>query len=150
MADFLATVYPWTKSLHVMSMIAWMAGLFYLPRLFVYHAERAEPGTELADTLKVMERKLLKLIINPAGVATWLFGLALVFTPGIVDWSSGWAWTKTVLVIAMTVFHHALVRWVRVFAADANEKPGRYYRMMNEVPTVLMVGIVIMIVVRPF
>ena len=150
MADFLATVYPWTKSLHIMSMIAWMAGLFYLPRLFVYHAERAEPGTELADTLKVMERKLLKLIINPAGVATWLFGLALVFTPGIVDWSSGWAWTKTVLVIAMTVFHHALVRWVRVFAADANEKPGRYYRMMNEVPTVLMAGIVIMIVVRPF
>jgi putative membrane protein len=150
MADFLATVYPWTKSLHIMSMIAWMAGLFYLPRLFVYHAERAEPGTDLADTLKVMERKLLKLIINPAGIATWIFGLALVFTPGIVDWSSGWAWSKAVFVIAMTVFHHALVRWVRVFAADANDKPGRYYRMMNEVPTVLMVGIVIMIIVRPF
>jgi len=150
MWDFLTDVYPWTKSFHIMSVIAWMAGLFYLPRLFVYHAEVAEPGTELADTLKVMERKLLKFIINPAGVATWIFGLALVLTPGIIDWSTGWPWVKAALVIAMTVFHHALVRWLKVFAADANERPGRYYRLMNELPTVLMVGIVIMVVVRPF
>ncbi|MEL6335705.1 MAG: protoporphyrinogen oxidase HemJ [Pseudomonadota bacterium] len=151
MGDFLALAYPWTKSLHIMSVIAWMAGLFYLPRLFVYHAERATAGTELAETLKVMEHKLLKVIINPAGVATWIFGLALAFTPGVIDWSYDiWAWVKAALVIGMTWYHHALVKWTRSFAGDANERPGRYYRLMNEVPTLLMIGIVIMVIVKPF
>lgn len=151
MTDFLASVYPWTKSLHIMAVIAWMAGLFYLPRLFVYHAERAVAGGELDGTLKIMERKLLKLIVNPSGIATWIFGLALVFTPGIVDWSQDlWAWGKAVLVIGMTVYHHSLVKWWRAFAEDRNTHPGRYYRMMNEVPTVLMAGIVILVIVKPF
>jgi len=149
--DLLAALYPWTKALHVISVIAWMAGLFYLPRLFVYHAERAEQGSELEATLIVMERKLLKFIINPAGVATWVFGLALVFTPGIIDWSQDfWAHVKAVLVIAMTVFYHALVRWQRAFEQGRNTHPGRYFRLMNEVPTLLMIGIVIMVIVRPF
>lgn len=149
--DFLTTAYPWTKALHVISVIAWMAGLFYLPRLFVYHAERAKPGTELSDTLKVMERKLLKLIINPAAVATWVFGLALVLTPGLIDWSTDhWAHAKAVLVIAMTWYYHLLVVWTRRFAEDRNARSGRFYRLMNEVPTLLMVGIVVMVIVKPF
>ncbi|MEL6197142.1 MAG: protoporphyrinogen oxidase HemJ [Pseudomonadota bacterium] len=151
MADFLAEAYLWTKSLHLISLIAWMAGLFYLPRLFVYHAERATVGSELSETLKVMEHKLLKVIINPASVATWVFGLALVFTPGVIDWSSDiWAYVKGALVIGMTVYHHALVRWTKTFAADANTRPGKFYRAMNEVPTLLLVGIVIMVIVKPF
>lgn len=148
--DFLSLAYPWTKTLHLVSMVAWMAGLFYLPRLFVYHTERAQTGSELSETFKVMEHKLLKVIINPAGVSTWIFGLALVFTPGIIDWSEGWVHAKAAMVIAMTVYHHALVRWVRIFANDANTRPGRYYRAMNEVPTLLLLGIVAMVIVRPF
>ncbi|MEO1722075.1 MAG: protoporphyrinogen oxidase HemJ [Pseudomonadota bacterium] len=151
MLDLLATLYPWTKSLHIMSVIAWMAGLFYLPRLFVYHAERAAVGGELDATLKVMEEKLLKVIINPAGVATWIFGLALAFTPGVIDWTSdGWAHVKALLVIGMTWYHHLLMRWRKDFVAGTNTRPGRFYRMMNEVPTLLMFGIVIMVVVKPF
>ena len=147
---FLSAVYPWTKALHVISVISWMAGLFYLPRLFVYHAEMAaEPGP-LSEAYKIMERKLLKLIVNPASVATWTFGLMLVFTPGIIDWSQGWVWVKAVLVIAMSVYHHALVVWWRAFAEDRNTHSGRFYRIANEVPTILMIGIVVMVIVRPF
>jgi putative membrane protein len=148
--DFLGAVYPWTKALHVISVIAWMAGLFYLPRLFVYHAERASRPGELSETYKVMERKLLKLIMNPASIATWVFGLMLVFTPGIVDWSQGWAHVKAALVVAMTVFHHLLARWWKDFEGDRNRRPGRFYRLANEVPTLLMIGIVVMVIVRPF
>lgn len=149
--DWLALAYPWTRALHVISVIAWMAGLFYLPRLFVYHAERAQAGSELEATLIVMERKLLKLIINPAGVATWAFGLMLVFTPGVIDWSTDiWAHVKAALVIGMTVFYHYLVRWQRAFEQGRNTRPGRHFRLMNEVPTLLMVGIVIMVIVKPF
>ncbi len=148
--DFLSTVYPWTRALHVISVIVWMAGLFYLPRLFVYHAERAaEPG-ELRETFKVMERKLLKLIMNPASIATWVFGLMLVFTPGVIDWSEPWVQVKATLVLAMTVYHHALVRWWMAFAEDRNRRPGRFYRLANEIPTLLMIGIVVMVMVRPF
>lgn len=151
MLDLLATLYPWTKSLHIMSVIAWMAGLFYLPRLYVYHAERATEGGELDTTLKVMEEKLLKVIVNPAGVATWIFGLALAFTPGIIDWTSdGWAYLKALLVIGMTWYHHLLMRWRKDFLAGTNTRPGRFYRLMNEVPTLLMAGIVIMVIVKPF
>ena len=150
LGDFLGTVYLWTKALHLISVISWMAGLFYLPRLFVYHAERAAPGSELSETYKVMERKLLKFIMNPASIATWVFGLMLVFTPGVLDWSDGWVHVKATLVIAMTGYHHALVRWWKSFAEDRNRHSGRYFRIANEVPTVLMIGIVVMAVVRPF
>lgn len=149
-ADFLSGVYPWTKALHVISVIAWMAGLLYLPRLFVYHAEcGTEPG-ELRETLKRMERKLLKLIMNPASIATWAFGLLLVMTPGIIDWSAPWVLTKAVLVVAMTIYHHLLVRWWRAFAEERNQRSGRFYRIVNEVPAVIMIGIVVMVIVRPF
>lgn len=147
--DLLAEYYLWVKALHIVSVISWMAGLFYLPRLFVYHAERATVGSELSETLKVMELKLLKVIINPAGVATWVFGLLLLAIPGVVDWASGWVWLKLAAVIAMTWFHHKLMGFRKVFEADANQKPGRYYRLMNEVPTVLMFIIVFMVVVKP-
>lgn len=149
MGDFLAGLYPWTKALHVISVIAWMAALLYLPRLFVYHAERAGAG-EPGETFRVMERRLLKAIANPASVASWVFGLMLVFTPGIVDWSEGWVHAKAALVIAMTGYHHLLVRWWRDFAEERNARPARFYRIANEVPTVLMIGIVVMVVVRPF
>lgn len=149
--DFLAPFYLWTKTLHVVSVITWMAGLFYLPRLFVYHAEMAGRGSEPGTTFKVMERKLLQVIMNPAMVATWVFGLLLVFTPGVVDFTTDlWAWVKAAGVLAMTWYHHLLVRWRRDFDLDRNTRPGRFYRQMNEVPTLLMLVIVTMVIVRPF
>lgn len=149
--DFLTVAYPWTKAFHVISVIAWMAGLFYLPRLFVYHSEQADPGSALSETFKVMEHKLLKYIINPASIATWFFGISLVMTPGVIDWSTDfWAYAKAVLVVAMTWYYHLLARRTKDFAMDRNRHGGRYYRLMNEVPTVLMIGIVIMVIVKPF
>ncbi|MHA1529775.1 MAG: protoporphyrinogen oxidase HemJ [Alphaproteobacteria bacterium] len=150
LGDFLSTVYPWARALHVISVIAWMAGLFYLPRLFVYHAERAAKPGELSETFKEMERKLLKFIMNPASIAAWLFGLMLVFTPGVIDWSAPWVHVKAALVVAMTVYHHVLVRWWMAFNEDRNQRSGRFYRLANEVPTLLMIGIVVMVMVRPF
>ncbi|MEM8792685.1 MAG: protoporphyrinogen oxidase HemJ [Pseudomonadota bacterium] len=150
MLDLLGSAYLWIKAFHIVSVISWMAGLFYLPRLFVYHAERATIGSELSETLKVMELKLLKVIINPAGVATWFFGILLALTPGVLDWSSGWVWVKILAIVGMTWFHHKLVTWRKIFDADQNDRPGRYYRLMNEVPTVLMLIIVFMVVVKPF
>ncbi|WP_370302003.1 protoporphyrinogen oxidase HemJ [Pseudooceanicola sp.] len=147
MTDFLIFLYPWTKALHIMAVIAWMAGLFYLPRLFVYHAEKGEVA-ELSATFEVMELRLLRAIMNPAMIATWLFGLALVFTPGLVDWTAVWPWTKGAAVLAMTWFHHWLGRRRKAFAEGNNQLSGRHYRMMNEVPTVLMIIIVISVVVR--
>ena len=148
--DILIEAYLWVKALHIMAVISWMAGLFYLPRLYVYHAERAGVGSELSETLKIMELKLLRVIMNPAMIVAWLAGIALALTPGIVDWGSAWPWVKVVMILAMTWFHHSVAQWRKVFARDANEKPGRYYRMMNEVPTILMLVIVVMVVVRPF
>jgi putative membrane protein len=148
--DFLSAVYPWTKALHVISAIAWMAGLLYLPRLFVYHAERGAAPGEPGDSFKVMERKLLKLIMNPASVATWLFGGMVVLTPGIIDWSEPWVHVKAVLVVVLTGYHHALVRWWKAFDEDRNQRSGRFYRLVNEVPTLCMIGIVVMVIVRPF
>jgi len=146
--DFLATYYLWIKACHVISVIAWMAGLFYLPRLFVYHVEQVQAGSPTDAMFQVMERRLLKAIINPASVATWVFGLALVFTPGIVDWTEIWPWSKAICVIAMTIFHHWLGRRRKDFVAGSNHITGRQYRMMNEVPTVLMMIIVISVIVR--
>lgn len=148
--DFLASAYPWIKALHLMSVISWMAGVFYLPRLFVYHAETASPGSELSETLKIMEMRLLRVIMNPAMIATWVFGLALLATPGIIDWSAWWIWIKLAMITGMTYFHHKLGLWRKDFARDANERPGRFYRLANEVPTVLMIIIVIFVVVKPF
>jgi len=148
MSDILATLYPWTLSLHIMAVISWMAGLFYLPRLFVYHAEKAEKGDQLDQTLQIMEYKLLRYIMGPASIATWLFGLLLVFTPGIVDWSAVWPYTKAVAVILMTVFHHWLMARRKDFVRAENRLDGKAYRMMNELPTVLMVIIVLSVVVK--
>ncbi|SEO10301.1 putative membrane protein [Salinihabitans flavidus] len=148
MTDLLAILYPWTKSLHIMAVLSWMAGLFYLPRLFVYHAERAQAGDQLDDTLKVMEYRLLRYIMGPASIATWIAGLMLVFTPGIVDWSAIWPYTKGAGVIAMTGFHHWLMIHRKKFERNENNMSGRNLRMMNEVPTLLMIVIVISVVVR--
>ncbi|MGR3563324.1 MAG: protoporphyrinogen oxidase HemJ [Heliomarina sp.] len=147
MTDFLISIYPWTKAFHIISVIAWMAGLFYLPRLFVYHVEKKELSG-LPEVFEVMEHRLLKAIMNPAMVATWVFGLCLVFTPGIVDWSMIWPWTKAISVLGMTWFHHWLALRRKDFVKGRNSVTSRQYRMMNEVPTVLMVVIVISVVVR--
>ena len=148
MSTLLADYYLWTKAFHVMSVLAWMAGLFYLPRLFVYHAEQVKAGSEAEGMFQVMERRLLKAIMNPAMIATWVFGLLLVLTPGIVDWSMVWPWTKAVSVLAMTGFHMWLGGRRKDFAAGRNTLSGRRYRMMNELPTLLMIVIVLSVIVK--
>lgn len=150
MGDFLASVYLWTKSLHVISIIAWMAGIFYLPRLYVRHTESVEQGTETDLLFQDMEMKLLKLIMNPAMISSWFFGLCLVMTPGIIVWSDGWPWVKATCVLAMTWFHMWLAVRRKDFVAGTNTRSGRHYRMMNEFPTLLMIVIVIMIIAKPF
>jgi len=148
MTDLLATLYPWVKALHVMAVISWMAGLFYLPRLFVYHAEQVAPG-EAADALfQTMEHKLLRVIMAPAMVVAWGAGLMLVLTPGIVDWSMIWPWSKAASVLAMTWFHFWLGGQRKAFERGENRLSGRQYRMMNEVPTLLMVVIVLSVIVK--
>lgn len=148
MGDILALVYPWVKALHIVSVIAWMAGLFYLPRLFVYHAEQVGQIDGAGDLFQTMEYKLLRFIMNPAMIATWVFGLCLVFTPGIVDWGAVWPYTKATAVLGMTWFHHWLALRRKDFANDANTLTGRRYRMMNEIPTLLMIVIVFSVVVK--
>ena len=138
----------WFKALHVISVIAWMAGMLYLPRLFVYHSV-AETGSVQSETFKVMERRLLRAITTPAMIATWVFGLAMV-GQGIIDWGSVWPWVKAALVLALSGYHGLLVRHTRAFAEDRNDRPQKYFRTINEVPTVLMIGIVIMVIVKPF
>jgi putative membrane protein len=149
MADFLTEIYPWTKSLHVISVIAWMAGLFYLPRLFVHHTEKVEVGSETDKLFQMMEMKLLRVIMNPAMISTWVFGLALMFTPGVVDWSEGWPWIKAIAVLGMTWFHLWLSLRRKEFVTGKNTRTGRTYRLMNELPTVFMIVIVIMVIARP-
>ena len=148
MTDFLISFYPWIKSLHVISVIAWMAGLFYLPRLFVYHAENVGQSGDTHELFQTMELKLLRVIMNPAMIAAWVFELMLVFTPGIVDWSAAWPWVKAACVLGMTWFHHWLGLLRKDFVAGQNTRDGRTYRMMNEVPTLLMVGIVVSVIVK--
>lgn len=148
MTDLLITLYPWTKALHIVSVVTWMAGLFYLPRLFVHHVEQAERVDGLSPVFEMMEFKLLKLIMNPASIATWVFGLMLVFTPGIVSWTMVWPWTKGAAVIAMTWFHHWLAQRRKDFVAGTNTLSGRQYRMMNELPTVLLLIIVFSVVIK--
>jgi len=148
MTDFLSSLYPWTKALHIIAVISWMAGMFYLPRLFVYHAEQSEPGDSRDQVFQEMERKLLRLIMNPAMTATWVFGLMLAFTPGIVDWSAVWPYAKIIGVTVMTWHHHWLGLRRKEFMAGTNTRTGRTYRLMNEVPTLMMILIVIAVVVR--
>lgn len=141
-------VYPVVKALHVLSVIAWMAGMLYLPRLFVYHAE-AGPGTPQAETFKVMERRLLRAIMNPAMVATWVFGLGmLALVPGWL--SDGWLHAKLTLVVAMTVVHHVYARWRKAFERDESPRSARVYRIWNEIPTLLLIGIVFLVILKPF
>jgi putative membrane protein len=139
----------YVKAFHVIAIIAWMAGLLYLPRLFVYHATSKE-GSEQSETFKVMERRLLRYITTPAMLASWVLGLILAFS-GAIDWSAaGWFHAKLVLVLALSAFHGLLAVWTKDFALDRNTRPARFYRLANEIPTLLMIGIVILVVVRPF
>ena len=148
--DFLAPFYLWTKSFHVISIIAWMAALFYLPRLYVYHTE-VPRGSRESERFKVMERKLYKQIMTPAMIATWVFGILLVLTPGIIDWKhDAWWHVKLLMVILMSGFHGATGAWRRAFLEDRNVKSSRYFRFANEVPAVLVLVIVIMVIVKPF
>jgi putative membrane protein len=147
--SWLAAAYPWIKACHIVSIVAWMAGLFYLPRLFVYHADAAR-GSELAETFKVMERRLLRGIMNPAMVAVYVFGILLALTPGIVDWERGWIYVKLAAVAALTILHHLLGLWRKAFAADRNRHSARFYRIVNEIPTLLLIVIVVMVAAKPF
>ena len=139
--------YLWLKALHVMSVIAWMAGLFYLPRLYVYHVERHSHG-EPAATLEIMEEKLLRVIMNPAMIATWVFGFLLALTPGVLDFGAVWVWVKLAGILTMSGFHMWLAARRKRLKAGTNTLSGRHYRMMNEVPTVLMVLIVLSVIVK--
>ncbi|WP_316858391.1 protoporphyrinogen oxidase HemJ [uncultured Cohaesibacter sp.] len=141
--------YSWTKALHIICVITWMAGIFYLPRLFVYHA-MTEVGSEKSEIFKVMERRLLKGIMNPSLIATWIFGLWLAFPHGIWTSDAIWLHIKFLLVSLMTIYHMFCARYVRVFANDANQKSHVFYRYFNEIPTLLMLAIVILAVVKPF
>jgi putative membrane protein len=125
-----------------------MAGLLYLPRLFVYHAG-ATPGSELSETFKVMERRLQQAIMTPAMLATWCFGLLLAGTPGLVDWRMGWIWAKLALVVGLTVYHLALGHWRRAFAVECNLHSSHFFRVVNELPTLALIAIVVLVVVKP-
>jgi len=146
MADQL---YYWLKALHIIAVIAWMAGMLYLPRLFVYHCGAAK-GSELSEKLKVMERRLMRAIINPSMILAIALGIALLFVSDFVVWSEGWIYAKLVFVAGLAGIHGMLSRYRRAFAEDRNTQSERFFRIINEVPAVLMVGIVIFVVVKPF
>jgi putative membrane protein len=146
MREFVQHWYAWIKALHVIAVIAWMAGMLYLPRLFVYHADAAV-GSELSETLKVMERRLLRGIMNPAFVAVWVLGGLLLW---VQDWQQGWLHVKLLMVLGLSLLHHLFALWRKDFAADSNRRSPRFYRIANEIPTVLLIVIVIMVIVRPF
>jgi protoporphyrinogen IX oxidase len=149
MSGWLSAAYPWIKSFHMISVIAWMAGLLYLPRLFVYHA-LAPPGSPQSETFKIMERRLLRTITTPAMIATLLSGSLLAATPGIIDWHKGWIWAKLGLVALLLIFQAALAHWRRAFEADRNRQSSRFFRLVNELPTLALMAIVVLVVVKPF
>lgn len=140
-------LYPWIKGLHIISVIAWMAGMLYLPRLYVYHAD-VPAGSPQSEMFKVMERRLLRAIVNPAMIATWLFGLILLIQYEL--YTQPWMHAKLVLVVILSAVHGFFARWRRDFAADRNRRPARFYRVANEIPTLIMVLVVILAVVKPF
>ena len=142
-------MYDWVKAFHIIAVIAWMAGMLYLPRLFVYHCV-AELGSVQSETFKVMERRLLRGIMTPAMLATWGFGFLLLAIPGVVDWRMGWIWVKLALVIGLTIFHFLLARWCRVFSVGQNRHPTSFFRVVNELPTLALLAIVALVVVKPF
>jgi putative membrane protein len=148
--DFLAPAYPWVKSLHVVAIITWMAGLFYLPRLYVYHSQIPVGAGREHDRFVKMERLLLRAIMNPSMIAAWTFGLLLVLTPGVVDWRAGWWHLKLLSVILMTAFHMFLAKHRKGFAEDQRPLTERGWRWWNEAPTVLMLVIVFMVIAKPF
>ncbi len=148
MTDLLFTLYPWVKSLHIMAVLSWMAGLFYLPRLFVHHVEQAQSVQGASEIFTMMQGKLLYIIMRPAMIVAWVCGLIIVATPGIVDWTYLWPWTKGAAVIAMTGFHIWLAKRHKDFVAGQNTLSGRQYRLMNEVPTVLMIIIVLSVILK--
>ena len=141
--------YLWIKVLHIVSVVAWMAGLFYLPRLFVYHVG-TKSGSEASELFKIMERRLLRGIMLPAMIASWVFGILLALTPGVVDWQEGWFHAKLALVLVLTFFQYLLGRWLLEFAADRHPHSERFFRIVNEAPTLLLILIVILVVVKPF
>jgi len=145
----MSELYSWVKALHIISAIAWMAGMLYLPRIYVYHCGAA-PGSEASETFKVMERRLLRAIINPAMIATYLFGVAMIAMPGGPTGREPWLIAKIALVLVLSGMHGLFARWRKDFAADRNTRRARFYRFMNEVPTILMILIVILVIVRPF
>ena len=150
MGDYLIELYPWLKAGHIISVTTWMAGIFYLPRLFVHHSESVFVPSETDSLFKLMERKLLKVIMTPAMIASWGFGIGLALVPGIIDWGLIWPWVKFFGILSMTVFHFWLMMRQKVFENGKNKIPGLTYRIMNEVPTILLIIIVIMVIVRPF
>jgi protoporphyrinogen IX oxidase len=149
LTSWLSAAYPWLKSAHILAVIAWMAGMLYLPRLYVYHA-MAPVGSDRSATFQIMERRLLRGIMNPAMIATLVFGVLLAATPGIVDWRRGWIWAKLSLVAALVVYHHSLARWRRAFTEDRNRHTPRFFRIVNELPTLALIAIVVLVVVKPF
>ncbi|MGY6409495.1 MAG: CopD family protein [Alkalilacustris sp.] len=146
--EWLFGAYPWIRAFHIMAVIAWMAGLFYLPRLYVYHVEQVGQTGDTHALFQTMEEKLLRIIMNPAMIAAWVLGLLLVAIPGIVQWDMVWPWTKLAGLVGMTWFHMWLAARRKDFIAGVNRLSGRQYRMMNEVPTLLMVVIVLSVVVK--
>ena len=149
MSAWLASAYPWIKSGHILAVIAWLAGMLYLPRLYVYHA-MAPIGSDRSATFKIMERRLLRGIMNPAMIATLVFGGLLALTPAVVDWRRGWIWAKLVLVAALVAYHGGLAGWRRAFAEDRNRHSARFFRIVNELPAVALIAIVMLVVVKPF
>ncbi len=148
MQDFVISNYQWFKALHLVAVISWMAGLLYLPRLFVYHAD-ADKGSEMSETFKIMERRLLRGIMNPAMIVVFLIG-GLMLYANMSLMQSGWMHAKITLVILLAVFHHLLGKWRKDFLKDQNKKTAKFFRAVNEIPTVIMILIIIMVVVRPF
>ena len=147
MSETLLPFYPWIKAFHIIAVIAWMAGMLYLPRLFVYHCE-TQPGTPEYERFKVMERKLMNVIINPSMIAVWLLGLTLAETLNV--WGETWFHLKFTLVLLLSGLHGMLSRWRRDFEQGRNTKSQRFFRIVNEVPAVMMAAIVILVVVKPF
>ena len=149
MNNVLVAAYPWVKALHIIAVIAWMAGLLYLPRLYVYHADVPKRSNRAA-MLEVMERRLLHGIMLPAALMTYAFGMLLAAIPGVVDWHRGWIWAKLGLVALLTIYHVLLAYWRLGLAAGNSPHSSKFFRIMNELPTVLMIAIVLLVVTRPF
>lgn len=149
MQDFFNSYYDWIRALHIIAVISWMAGMLYLPRLFVYHAE-AKSGSELSETLKIMEKRLFHYIMSPASGLAWLFGGLMLYTRWDLFMISGWMHAKLTFVVLMTIVHHIYIKYLKAFREDRNVKSAKFFRILNEVPTIIMIIIVVMAVVEPF